>query len=148
VRLLLMRARFETYCPRIRRRGRIAFLFPSYVFVRLKANLHWYPIVWTPHVVRLIMAGERPANLSEGIVADLKRRERGGFVPLPRAARLQKGQQVRVISGSFEGHLGIYDGQTNRERERVLLEMLGRQVVAELPARDIVPVPTHKMLRV
>ena len=33
VRLLLMRAKYETYMPRIRVHGRVAPLFPGYLFV-------------------------------------------------------------------------------------------------------------------
>jgi transcriptional antiterminator RfaH len=138
-RLLLMRHGFETYMPRIKIRNRISLLFPTYVFVRVVDR--WYPILWTAHVVRLLMAGDRPACLKDEIMSSIRKREIGGFVKLPLPNRqLKPGQKVRVISGSFNGQIGLYEGQTSRDRERVLLELLGQAVPVELPSKDIAPV--------
>lgn len=146
VRLWLMRARFETYYPLIRYRHRVTGLYPTYLFVRLVGG-QFYPIAKTPHVIRIIMSGDRPAPLPDSVVTDLKRRERDGYVRLPRAPRLRPGQEVRIVGGSFEGRLGLYQGQSGRDRERVLLEFLGRQVSVDLPARDLATA-TPKILRV
>jgi transcription antitermination factor NusG len=137
-RLLLMRLGFETYMPRIKVRNRISLLFPTYVFVRVVDR--WYPILWTAHVVRLLMAGDKPACLKDEIMANIRKREVGGFVKLPiPQTQLKAGQKVRIVSGSFAGQIGLYQGQTGRDRERVLLELLGRQVPIELPSRDLTP---------
>lgn len=140
VRLLLMRGRYETYLPRIRMRRRIVPLFPSYLFVSLTEK-RWYPIIWTPHVTRLLMCGDQPAKLPEDVVSQIRKRERDGIVKLPNVSqRLKKGQEVRIIRGSFEGHIGLYDGMSSKDRERVLLDLLGQAVPVELPGKDIVPV--------
>jgi transcription antitermination factor NusG len=97
VRLLLMRIGFETYLPRIKHRGRIAPLFPSYVFVRIVDR--WYPVRWIPYVIRLIMAGEQPAAIPETFMADIRKRERNGFVKLP----LPFKPGLLVISASMPG---------------------------------------------
>jgi transcription antitermination factor NusG len=137
-RLLLMRHGFETYMPRIKVRNRISLLFPTYVFVRVIDR--WYPILWTAHVVRLLMTGDKPACLKDEIMASIRKREIGGFVKLPLPNRqLKPGQKVRVIGGSFNGQVGLYQGQTSRDRERVLLELLGQAVPVELPSKDIAP---------
>jgi transcription antitermination factor NusG len=137
-RLLLMRLGFETYMPRIKVRNRICLLFPSYIFVRIIDR--WYPILWTAHVVRLLMAGDKPACLKEEIMANIRKREVNGFVKLPIPdRRLKAGQKVRIVSGSFAGQVGLYQGQTSREREKVLLEFLGQVVPVELPGKDIAP---------
>ena len=139
VRLLLMRASFETYLPRIKVRNRIMPLFPSYLFVCL-AHRPWYPVMWTPHVTRLLMSGDRPAQLPEDIVMVIRKREQNGFVKLPnRSLRPKKGQKVRIIRGSFEGQIALYEGMSGKDRERVLLELLGQTVPVELPAKDIAP---------
>jgi transcription antitermination factor NusG len=136
-RLLLMRLGFETYTPRIRIKQRIGLLFPTYVFVRVVDR--WYPIRWTEHVVRLLMAGDKPAQLKDEIMAEIRKREVGGFVKLPVQRRLKPGQKVSIIAGSFAGHIGLYAGMSSRERERVLLELLGQQVSVELPSKHIAP---------
>jgi len=138
VRLLLMRLGFETYMPRIRVRNRTSLLFPTYIFVRVIDR--WYPILWTAHVVRLLMAGDRPAHLKDEIITTIRKREIGGYVKLPLPNRqFKSGQKVRVIAGSFNGQIGLYQGQTSRDRERVLLELLGQAVPVELPGKDLAP---------
>jgi transcriptional antiterminator RfaH len=137
VRLLLMRLGFQSYLPRIKIRKRIKPLFPTYLFVQ--SNDRFYPILWTPHVIRLLWAGDQPAKLDDRIIAELKKREIGGFVKLPKPMRLKRGQQIKVVRGFFADRIGIYDGMSGKERERVLLDLLGRQVRLELPAADIAP---------
>ena len=139
VRLLLMRANFETYLPRIKVHNRITPLFPSYLFVLL-AERSWYPVMWTPHVTRLLMSGDRPAQLPEEVIVQIRRREQNGLVKLPNPSkRPKKGQMVRIIRGSFEGRLALYEGMSGKDRERVLLDLLGQTVPVELPAKDIAP---------
>ena len=148
VRLLLMRSRYETYLPRIKIHSRIVPLFPSYLFVAL-AGRSWYSVLWTPHVIRLLMAGDRPAQLRDDTVSQIRKREHNGLVKLPNVSRrLQKGQKVRVIRGSFEGQIGLYEGMSGRDRERVLLELLGQIVPVELPGKDIAPLPVAANQRI
>ena len=146
VRVLLMRGRpkdglppCETYLPRIKHRSRIAPLFPSYLFVR--AIEQFYPVRWTEHVVRLCMAGDRPYPLPEAVITSLRKRESGGFIRLPLPPQLRRGQQVRVIRGSFEGLLAVHQGMGSRERVWVLLNLMGQQVPVQLPSRDLEPLP-------
>jgi hypothetical protein len=128
VRLLLARAKYETYMPRIRvRGGRILPLFPS------------YPVMWTPRVIRLLMSGDKPARLPEKTVDEIRKRQVGGFVKLPLPPRLKRGQQVRIVRGYFEGQIAVYEGMTGKDRERVLLDLLGQKVSVELPDRDLEP---------
>ena len=101
VRLLLMRDGFETYAPRILHHGRIAWLFPTYLFVA--AREQFYSVLWCPGVVRLLMSGDRPAQLGAEVIGELHKREsRDGLVRLPAGPPgLRKGQNVRVTKGSF-----------------------------------------------
>ena len=142
-------AGFTTYLPRIRQprtvRGRVVErvspLFPSYVFVLIV--LQWHAVSNAPGVARgLIMDGDQPAHLPDAVIAEIRERERGGFVCLPPAPpRLVRGQRVRITRGPFEGHRGLWAGQATQDRERVLLELLGQKdVPVEVPADDVVPI--------
>jgi len=138
----LKREGFEVYAPRIKliERGRLRILplFPGYIFVQIVE--FWSPIVTTVGVVRLLRQGEQPAKLKESFVTALQRNERDGFVKLPKPPkRLNVGDSVRVLRGTFAGHVAIYDGMTAKERELVLLEFMGRKVSLELPPADIEP---------
>lgn len=134
-------AGYEVYAPRVRHvvegRLRETALFPSYVFVR-SAPL-WSPVAATMGVVRLLRSGDVPAKLEDAVVLELQHRERNGFVRLPKC--LRRGDTVRVLRGTFTGKLAIYDGQTADERERILLELLGRKVPLVVAAADIEKLP-------
>ena len=89
-RLLIMRLGYETYLPRIRHRKRITPLFPRYLFVRIIDR--WYPVRWTPHVLRILMPGDCPAPdpKLESFMMDIRKQERNGLVKLPDAAQRLK----------------------------------------------------------
>lgn len=141
VRLLIMRLGYETYLPRIKHRSRITPLFPRYLFVQIIDR--WYPIRWTPHVLRILMFGDRPAPdvKLERTLMLIRKQERAGLVKLPPAqqALLKKGQRVHITGGSFAGQIGIYEGMSGKDRERVLLDLLGQAVPVELPSKDVAP---------
>ena len=130
-------AGYECYLPRIKIQKRLVPLFPSYLFVRIIER--WYPVNNTIGVVNLLLAGDQPAKLKDEIVSDIRSKERGGIVRLPPKPGLKVGQQVRILRGSFENHVGVYDGMSGKDRERVLLELLGRKVPVNFNKADIVP---------
>ena len=120
---------FDTYLPKVRTRRRVVPLFPGYIFIRVVD--HWHAISRASGVIRLLMtAEEKPAKLPDRIVDGLRDCERKGLVWLKKD--LVVGSRVRITAGPFAGHLGLYDGQGPRERERVLLELLGQSVPIQL----------------
>ena len=131
---------YPSYFPRIKVHGRIQPLFPAYVFV-LIGDKPFYPVRWCPHVIRLLMSGDHPAWVSDSIINEIQRREdENGLVQLPKPAqRFHKGQQVRVVRGALEGQIGLYENMSGKDRERVLLELLGQTVPVDLPGKDIAP---------
>src|SRR3954447_18860266 len=137
VEKLLRREGFETYAPKVREsRKRISPLFPGYVLVRIVVR--WYPVRWTPGVLRVLMDGERPARLADQVVIDLKSREVRGFFKMPRDPKLPlKGDKVRVLTGTFAGHVGLYEGMSGAARERVLLDWLGQKVPVIMPVGNV-----------
>jgi hypothetical protein len=49
------------------------------------------------------------------------------------------GAKVRITAGPFGGHLGLYQGQSTRDRERILLSMLGGQRPVLIASNLIAP---------
>jgi transcriptional antiterminator RfaH len=131
-------AGYESYLPRLRvprvRCGRKIEtrppLFPSYLFVRIVNG--WWSARWCPHVIRLVAAGDGPAHVADAIVAELKGRERGGLIDLPKSSGLHAGDRVRILNGPFAGHFGLFASMKPRERVEVLLTILGGQSRVEL----------------
>jgi transcriptional antiterminator RfaH len=137
---------YQTYSPRFAERRVIrqrrvdvqAELFPGYVFV-LIVHDRWYQAHWCPGVSRIVLAGDRPAVVSDDIIDGLRQRERNGLIELSKPPRLRRGDRVRIVQGPFREHLALYEGLTGRERVAVLLQLLGGQQRAELPAAAIEP---------
>jgi transcription antitermination factor NusG len=130
---------YQTYCPYFRepRRNhgrkvaRASPLFPSYIFTKIVGGL-WWRARWSPHVIRLVMDGEKPAVLRDEIVAEIRGRERNGFVELPKPRGLIPGTKVRLVSGPFCDRIGLVAGLRAHERVLVLLNLLGGQQRVEL----------------
>ena len=88
--LCLRQAGFETYAPRLREPRtahgrkvvRTPLLFPGYLFVWIE--LQWHTARWAPGVVRLVMNGIGPAAVPAAVIEDLKARETGGLIDLPK----------------------------------------------------------------
>lgn len=141
VQTLLAREGFVSYRPKIRApQRRTASLFPGYLMCRV--IVRWYPIRWTPGVLRVLMSGDRPAHLPDHVVDEIKGREVKGFVRLPKPKTLEAGQPVIVTKGMFAGHTAIYDGMSGPQRERVLLDLLGQSVAVTMPAGCVVAFQT------
>jgi transcriptional antiterminator RfaH len=138
-------AGFDVYLPRLRERRTVRGrrvdvsppLFPGYAFVAIV--LQWHTARWCPGVAGLIMDGTHPARVPDAVIAELRGRERNGLVELAKPRGLRRGDQVRIVRGPFRTHLALFDGQTARERVTVLLQLLGGQCRAELPADAVVP---------
>jgi transcription antitermination factor NusG len=81
------------------------------------------------------MSGEQPAPVPDDFLVDLRKRERKGFIQLP--LPFKTGQRVRVSRGTFMGQVGIYAGMSGKQREAVLLELMGRTVQIEMRAGNL-----------
>ena len=134
---------YEIYFPKTREKRlygrrrveRVSLLFPCYGFVSITNG--WHGARWTIGVAALIMRGDRPAEVADAVIAEIRARERGGLVELPRREEFRMGDHVRVTAGALSGQLGLYAGQRPHERVLVLLALLGGQQRVELP-RDAV----------
>ena len=125
-------AGFEVFAPKTRVGRGEAALFPGYLFVHIAD--HWRAIDRTLGVLGLIKVGDAPARCPDAEIAAIRSRtDSKGFVRVPgpmkaaRRRKLRPGAKVRI--GALEG---IYAGQTARERELVLIDLLGRQLAVEL----------------
>ena len=126
------------YLPRIKTEsGRIAPLFPSYLFVPELTD--WGPIQRVMGVRRVLMTGEHPAKLPQRAVTVWRDQERNGLVQLPPAPRFRKGERLIVLRGSLRMRTAIYAGMDGKARERVLIEMLGQMVTLTIPTEDLTP---------
>jgi transcription antitermination factor NusG len=82
------------------------------------------------------MDGLRPAKVPQTVIEDIRDRERGGIIVLPRSGP-KCGDQVRILSGPFRGHLAICAGLSGRQRVAILLEVFGGQQRVTLAEHDV-----------
>ena len=136
-------AGFTVYLPRLRServsRGRrmemCLPLFPGYAFVSIK--LQWSKARHAPGIVGLIMNGAGPAHVPDRVVAEIRSREVGGLVELPKARAFRRGDHVRIKRGPFAGRLAIFADLKPHQRVEVLLALLGGEQRATVAATDV-----------
>ena len=134
---------FESYCPRLRviRRShgrRIETrpcLFPSYVFVAIVAG--WWSARWCPHVVRLLLAGETPAQVPDQVIDEIKAGETNGLIDLVKPQSFRRGDRILILRGPFSGHLAIFADMKPHQRVEILLQLLGGEQRVTLAKKDI-----------
>ena len=123
---------FECWLPIVRENRRLVPLFPRYLFVLL-GDYGWSVVDNTIGVIGLLRAGDRPSPVPDNEMKRFRRFERDGVVHLPKRG-IELGDRMRVLKGTFAGHLGLYDGQMSRDRVFVLLELMGRKTRVEVPS--------------
>lgn len=145
--LHLQRQGYEIFCPRYRRVVRharrksekLAPLFPNYMFVRLDVlRERWRSINGTRGIVRLIMQGEAPQPVPEGVVEALLARMRADGA-LDWTPSLRIGQPVRITDGPFADLVGTLERLDEAGRVRVLLDLLGRSSAVVLRSENLMP---------
>jgi len=145
--LNLGRQRFEVWLPRYRKMRRHAGrseqvlrpLFPRYLFVALDvAHERWRAVLSTYGVAGLVCSGEAPVAVPEAVIEGLRARaDADGTFTLERAARLRRGDRVRIEAGPMRDLEGIFEAATDAERVVVLLELMGRGVRVTVPAEHV-----------
>jgi transcription antitermination factor NusG len=112
-------------------------LFSRYLFVEVVSQ--WREIERCFGVVRLVKHGAEPAHCPERVILEIRHRMNGeGVIALPRRPRFKIGAWVRIKAGPFLDQVGLYAGQGRRERERVLLMLLGREHCLEIEPANLV----------
>lgn len=127
--------------PKRRRERRVTVveaLFPSYLFVHMPLEPDpWYAIRWTPGVKAIVGIGDQPVEVPEEAIQLLMSRCEAGDI-IPWRPRLAAGTSVRILYGPFAGLVGLLERLPRKaERVRVLLDLLGSKVPAEVDLVDL-----------
>ena len=142
----LDRLGFRSFAPRVTRtvrhahklRNVLAPLFPGYIFLILDLSRdRWRAVNSTFGVASLIMGGEQPMPVPCGVVEALVITENSGLVRLDND--LEIGQKLRISSGPFADALCRLVHLDGRGRVRVLLELMGTEVSAQLDRSYVAP---------
>jgi transcriptional antiterminator RfaH len=107
--------------------------FPRYLFVELDLTVHrWRSVNGTFGVSSLVMQGERPLSVPQGIVETMLASV-GENSMLRFEESLKAGSEVRLIAGPFAEQLGILEHLNDSGRIRVLLNIMGGTIRVHLP---------------
>jgi len=107
-------------------------LFPTYLFGKFDAE-EYYPLVrWARGVKGILSFGGYPTPVSEVVVELIRQRtDKNGIVR--RTLSLIPNETIRIKSGPLKDLLGIFERWiSDRERVRVLLNVIGYQPTVEL----------------
>jgi transcription elongation factor/antiterminator RfaH len=139
---------FRTFLPRRQQTVRharkmtsvLAPFFPRYLFVVLDLTRHrWRSVSSTVGVASLVMQCDLPHPVPRGIVETLVASSDAlGLLQLRQQLRV--GGAVRMAAGPFAERLAILDRLDDSGRVRVLLDILGRQVLVSTGYGSVLPV--------
>jgi transcriptional antiterminator RfaH len=146
----LLRQGYEVYYPRLVRpmrvRGRwvdrVTSLFPRYLFLRLSVGHQAIaPVRSTVGVASIVRFGGDYAVVPDGIVDNLRARAdcETGLHCLHGRSPFEPGSSVRIVAGVFEGLEGVFQRESGDERVVLLLGLLGRDTLVQLPAAFVLP---------
>jgi transcriptional antiterminator RfaH len=135
---------FEVFLPLVQTKRASAPLFSGYFFCRIVDR--WRSINTTFGVLCLVRVGDCPARCPDREIEVLRSLIDGhGYIKLPEAPatpvrrQIAIGAKVKVTAGPFGGMSGLYAGQSTRERELILLNLLGSQRLVTIAANLVVP---------
>ena len=139
----LERQGYRAYCPMARRqrvkKGRKVEvhvpLFPRYLFVEVDSD-RWWSLRGTRGLASIIMDHQReqPMQVRDSVIETVRKIEETIVEP---ASRFKAGQRVTLIDGPFTGLPAVWVGQSARDREFVLLELLGRSTRVEVATAEL-----------
>jgi transcriptional antiterminator RfaH len=143
----------EVLCPRIRyrratRRGAVWFveaLFPGYFFARFDFPAQHMAVRHALGVKTIVHFGSQTAILSDHVIESLRQRcGYGHDDPIRPIIEIDSqpdvGEVVKVAEGAFQGLEAVVTRvMSGSERDRILIDFLGRQIEAEVGTNVIVP---------
>jgi transcription antitermination factor NusG len=125
--------RMETSAFGNARRGKeLRPLFPTYLFGKFDVEQD-YPLVrWARGVKGILSFGGYPTPVSEVVVELIRQRIDGNGI-VKRAFSFVPNETIKIKSGPLKDLLGIFERWvSDRERVRILLNVIGYQPIVEL----------------
>lgn len=106
----------EILCPRIEFKP----LFPGYLFGNF--SLESLSSVNSAYgVLKVVQFGKTPAEVPESVIEELRNR----MIEPPAVKEFSRGERVRITSGAFSGHEGMFDHRLpGKNRARIMLDWI------------------------
>lgn len=152
---LRMMDNVEVFCPRLRfqrptvkgAKWFVEAMFPGYVFARFVFAKSHREVRYAPGVAGLLDFGGKYAQLDDEIIAGLREQTDDEEV-IEIQPELAEGVTVRIVRGALQGFEAVITQVlSSRERVRILLDFLGREVHAEVANPDVLPPKRHPLAK-
>ena len=134
---------FRTFLPRgikTRRHARkvetiLVPFFARYLFVQMDpARDRWRSVNGTFGVASMVMMADRPQSVPRGVVETLiAMADDRGVLHFDDCGKLRIGQKIRMLAGPFAEQVGRLVRGAESERVCLLLDIMGGQVMVEVP---------------
>ncbi len=143
----------EVFCPRLRfkrptKRGAVWFeeaMFPGYLFARFHFLERHKEVGHAMGISGILRFGQRYAMIGEDTVFGLRGKTDEMHIAVI-DSEVREGDTVTVVKGAMTGMEGVVTQYlSGRERVRVLLEFLGREIHAEVEKGDVLPAKRHPL---
>ena len=140
----------EVFAPRLRyQRSRLKgqawtteALFPGYLFARFDLAERWREVQYSHAVRGILRFGERYPVVPPTMIGQLRDLMGPEELAVVEPA-LEPGRTVVVAEGAFQGLRTVITRYLPaKERVRVLMNLMGREMEIELPASSVVPAET------
>ena len=143
----------EVFCPRLRfkkatRRGAVWFeesMFPGYLFARFHFLDRYREVSYANGISGILRFGGRYAAIGDETIFGLRGKTNDLHIAVIES-EVRAGDKVTIVAGAMTGIEGVVTQYlSGRERVRVLLEFLGREIHAEVGKDDVLPAKRHPL---
>ena len=120
-------------------------MFPGYLFARFELTEMHRQIQYAHGVSGIVRFADRYPAIEEGALAQL--RENTGASEIKELSyELSRGDQVKIVNGIFGGLEAVVTQiMPAKERVKVLMDFLGRQIEAEVERANVLPEVDHPL---
>jgi transcriptional antiterminator RfaH len=143
----------EVFCPRIRferatTRGRAWYeeaLFPGYLFARFHFIERHKEVRYAMGVSSIVRFGDHYARIDDAILDALRQQTNGQQVAVIEST-VNEGDEVKIVEGALNGlEAVVTQVLSGRERVRVLVNFLGREIQADVNRPAVLPAKRHPL---
>ena len=136
----LINQNFDYYLPKIvmkkpNAKPKEEVMFPGYIFIN--AGIENYSSVkYTKGIRNIIKFGENIPFMTDDEIKSIDKVEKSSRTN-PLISKIEIGQEVNIISGSFRGNIAKICSLPSKKRVGILLHVLGSSKKIDIPEKDI-----------
>tara|TARA_B100000963_G_scaffold360119_1_gene389813 strand:- start:466 stop:942 length:477 start_codon:yes stop_codon:yes gene_type:complete len=140
VEINLKNQSFDYYLPKIVTKKhnlnpREEVMFPGYIFINTDIE-NYSSVAFTKGIKNIIRFGENIAQISDEEIKSINLVEKSSRSD-PLIQKIQIGQEVNIVSGSFKGNIAKICSLPSKERVGILLRVLGSLRRLDISEKDL-----------